>query len=68
MYGLESSVNLECKRLCKRLHRLDEKSVKKMFYKLSFPTQIGCCISFYLVICTFYEVYSNSWNRYLVQN
>ena len=29
MYGLESSVNLECKRLCKRLHRLDEKSVKE---------------------------------------
>ena len=29
MYGLESSVNLECKRLCKRLHRLDEKKCKK---------------------------------------
>ena len=54
MYGLESSVNMECKRLCKRLHRLDEKSVKKMFYHLSFPTQIGCCISFYL---------TPSWNK-----
>ena len=54
MYGLESSVNMECKKLCKRLHRLDEKSVKKMFYQLSFPTQIGCCISFYL---------KPSWNK-----
>ena len=62
MYGLESSVNLECKRLCKRLRRLDEKSVKKKFYQLSFPTQTGSCISFYLVIYTFYEVYRNSWN------
>ena len=56
MYGLESSVNLECKRLCKRLHRLDEKSVKKMLYRLSFPTKIaGCCIFL------FYEVYRNMY-------
>ena len=56
MYGLESSVNMECKRLCKRLHRLDEKSVKKMLYRLSFPTKIaGCCIFL------FYEVYRNMY-------
>ena len=59
MYGLESSVNLECKRLCKRLRRLDEKSVKKRFYQLSFPTQIGCCITFSLVIIPFLKYVLN---------